>query len=166
MLAKLWHRTGHHKWHGRIDPIQWEAHTDHPYSSVAHIGCGARYRPFARGQGMVCEFGCGDHQYAILADLLPEMLDKEVTKHQAAWVEASLLLKPDELKAALPVIYPKMNIVEGLPLPCVGRFDVRKAKEENWPKIDTKAWWTLASAIYEKDCDDGGDNVFGSGRGR
>ena len=115
---------------------------------------------------MVCEFGCGDHQYAILADLLPEMLDKEVKKHQAAWVEASLLLQPDELKAALPVIYPKMNIVEGLPLPCVGKFDVRKAEEENWPMIDTKAWWTLASAICEKDCDDGGGNVFGSGRGR
>jgi hypothetical protein len=79
---------------------------------------------------MVCEFGCGDHHYAILADLLPEMLDKEVKKHQAAWVEASLLLKPDELKAALPVVYPKMNLVEGLPLPCVGKFDVRKAREE------------------------------------
>jgi hypothetical protein len=76
---------------------------------------------------MVCEFGCGEHQYVILADLLPEMLDTEVKKHQAAWVEASLLLQPDELKAALPVIYPKTNIVEGLPLPCVGRFDVVKA---------------------------------------
>ena len=70
------------------------------------------------------------------------------------------------MKAALPVIYPEMNIVERLPLPCVGRFDVARTKQENWPKIDTKAWWTLASVICEKDCHDGGGKVFGSGRGR
>jgi hypothetical protein len=110
---------------------------------------------------MVCEFGCGEHQYAILADLLPEMLDKEVTKHKVARVEASLLLQPDELKAALPVIDPKMNIVEGLPIPCVGLFGVANAKEENWPMIDTKAWRTLANAICEKDCDDGCGIVSG-----
>ena len=93
-------------WKCGIGPIQWAAHTDHPYSLVRDVGRGARYRPYARGAGMVCEFGCGEHQHAILADLLPEMLDSEVKKHTVAWVGASLLLKPSELLAAMSIVYP------------------------------------------------------------
>jgi hypothetical protein len=52
--------------------------------------------------------------------------------------------------------FPKKHIVDGLPLPCVGRFPIVEAERQDWPLLDKKAWWILAHAIAEKDRGDGG----------
>ena len=70
--------------------LAWAKHTHRPFDQVAHIGCQARYRPWARGEGMVCEFGADGQSYAIMADLIIEMLDNGIKKVQASWVDASL----------------------------------------------------------------------------
>ena len=55
-----------------------------------------------------------------------------------------------------PHILPKKHIVDGLPLPGVGRFPMVEAERKDWPLLDNKAWRTLAFAINEKDRGNGG----------
>ena len=99
-----------------------------------------------------------------MAGLSPDVLEQEIKKVQAAWVHACLLLTPTELKKT-PRISParlhhspqnRQHIVDGLPLPCVGRFPTDDAERQYWPQLDKKAWWILAHAIAEKDRGDGG----------
>ena len=158
---KLWRRRSHTYYCG-IGEREWAAHTDLPFSDVQHIGCGAKHRPFRYGSSMVCEFNYEGLQLSVLADPMPVQLSMEIKKVQASWVSASLLLTIEELARCVPRVYPKHNRVEGLPIPCVGRFPVEDALRENWPMMGEKAWWDLALEVAQKDNGgDGGGGVVG-----
>ena len=98
---------GKSQWYCGVDEKGRATHARQPFSSVSHVGCGARYRPYARGKGVVCEFGADGCEYSITADLLPEVLDEEIKKMQASRVAASLLLTPEELKQTIPLVTPQ-----------------------------------------------------------
>ena len=126
------------------------------------MGVEARDRPFARGVATVYEFSYAGLELSVLSDPAPEILDTEIKKVKASWVSASLLLTPEELVRCIPIVYPKLNRVEGLPAPCVGRFPVEDALRENWPMMGEKAWWDLALEVAQKDNGgDGGGGVVG-----
>ncbi len=73
-------------------------------------GCGARFRPWARGESLVCEFrDSGGQWLCFLCDLIPEIIDDEIKKVQADWLGASQRLTPEELFELIPVTYPKLN---------------------------------------------------------
>ena len=97
-----------------------------------------------------------------MADHPLEILDKEIETVPASWVVASHLLTPGELKNNFPLVYPKQNLIEWLPLPCVGRFPIQQARKEGWPELDAKARRQLASAIFAKGWGDGGVVVVAS----
>ena len=93
---------------------------------------------------------------------MPVQLSMEIMKVHNSWVSASLLLTIEELARCVPRVYPKHNRVEGLPIPCVGRFPVEEALRENWPMMGEKAWWDLALEVAQKDNGgDGGGGVVG-----
>ncbi|MCP4243258.1 MAG: hypothetical protein GY772_22100, partial [bacterium] len=77
MAGKFWRKAGR-KWKCGIDGDEWEKHTGTSRTLVEDLGCGATYRPWACGEGMVMEFYSGMKWWAILADLMPEILDDEI----------------------------------------------------------------------------------------
>ena len=93
---------------------------------------------------------------------MPVLLTMAIKKVKASGVSASLLLTIEELARCVPRVYPKHNRVEGLPIPCVGRFPIEDALRENRPMMGEKAWWDLALEVAQKDNGgDGGGGVVG-----
>ncbi len=89
MAGKFWKKSGR-KWKCGIDGDEWEKHTGASRALVENLGCGAAYRPWACGEGMVLEFKMKGQWWAVLADLMPEILDDEIKKVQASWHRPSV----------------------------------------------------------------------------
>ncbi|CAE7210813.1 unnamed protein product [Symbiodinium sp. CCMP2592] len=146
--GKLWDKQGS-RWYCRQHKPNWEKYyPDIPFP--AELGCGARFVPWKRGESMVLEFpGPENSTLAMMADLMPEILDDEVKKNKTAWYEGLNNMSPQQLYDLVPVIVPKVYAIEGCPQ--IGRFPVDEHINKKEPKLTTAGWWRLARYISEKD---------------
>jgi hypothetical protein len=120
------------------------------------IGCGCRFKPFKHGASMVLEVTDKSQkgvlvQYTIRASIPPGPLSTEIQKVQRGWYRAGRKTTPKELYASIPIIHPKMHIVEGLPIAAVGRFPIALAQQEAWPEICEKTWYMIAMTIAQQE---------------
>lgn len=96
--SKLWQKTGK-SWYCKADWTRAFKEGDEGWDVMANtfgpdasrwpaVGCGAKFAPWRRGESIVLEWRCsdsgaGEERYeAMLADLMPEMLDQEVGRGQ------------------------------------------------------------------------------------
>ena len=70
---------------------------------------------------------------------------------QKGWIKAGRWANAKDLYESIPVIYPKMHIIPGLPVPAIGRFPIKQAIEEDWPEIKEDNWYMMALAIASTD---------------
>jgi hypothetical protein len=115
------------------------------------VGCTKRFQPFAKGHAMVVEFKTsGDEWKAFRADIIPEIVDAAVKKHQVAFNKAAKCLKPEEVYDLIPRTYPKANPVAlaGFDeFPGLGKFDYKVWEQENQSVLDTVGWLKLVLLV-------------------
>ena len=99
---------------------------------------------------MVAEVKCPDGVWAAFsADRLPQQLDDEIKKAQAAFYMAGRKLNETELLDIIPVSFPMTNHLKGLPL--IASYPVDEWEEQQLPRFTTKSWCKLAMMTAEKD---------------
>ncbi len=108
--GKLWKKVKTHKWQCGLDMTEFQKIPGvGDLTGFRDPGCGATYRPWARGEGMVLEFEMSDGNWgAILCDLLPEILDDEIKKVQSAWYAAYQKVDWSALYEEIPIVCPKV----------------------------------------------------------
>ena len=122
------------------------------------MGCGQKCRAFAYGHGMVVEFrtAAGDWK-AFRADIIPEVVDDIIKKHQVAFNKAAQCLTPEDVYDLIPRTYPKANPVAlaGFKeFPGLRKFDLKKWAEEDQPVLTTEGWMKLVMLIASKNFED------------
>ena len=130
------------------DPMEGRGIGNYPI-----IGCGAKFRPWARGESLVVEFldkHTGQWQ-AFMADQMPELLDAEIKKHQAAFLRVCTTMTPSEIFAAVPMTFPSVHMVDPQLLPGISRFPVEKWPANGERVLNTKGWCQLVMATAKKD---------------
>ena len=125
-------------------------------SAPGKIGCGCRFRPYSVGSSMVLEVidrSVNDviTMYAIRAAIPPGPLSDEIRKVQKGWISAGRRANAKDLYGSIPVIYPKIHVIPGLPIPAIGRFPIRQAIKEEWPEIREENWYMMGLAIASTD---------------
>ncbi len=120
--------------------------------ALKNLGCGARFRPYSRGNSMVLEVIDKSVEgtttiYAIRAAIPPSPLAGEIQKVRRQLAGASKSIDPKTLYASIPVIFQKTHLIPGLPIPAVGRFPINEALNENWPEIAEQIWYQMAWEI-------------------
>ncbi len=89
--------------------------------------------------------------YAIRAAIPPGPLSDEIKKVQKQWIAAGKRANAKELYGSIPVIYPKVHVVAGLPIRAIGRFPIRQAIKEEWPEIREENWYMMGLVISSTD---------------
>ena len=118
-----------------------------------HIGCGAKFVPWARGESMVAEIRLGSGKWeAFCADRMPRELDDEIKKVHADFFEASKFLDPAELKDVLPVSLPMTHVLED-DLVGIAKYPIDMWELQGQPRITAKGWVKLAMMIASKRMD-------------
>ena len=139
-FIKFWTRESH-PWWCKLDFAKWCRDADKAEvdkltaawgkdpSNWPIVGCTKRFQPFAKGHDMVVEFKTsGDEWKAFRADIIPEIVDAAIKKHQVAFNKAAKCLKPEEVYDLIPRTYPKANPVAlaGFDeFPGLGKFDYK-----------------------------------------
>ena len=114
------------------------------------IGCGAIFKPWARGASMVVEMMTHDGKWiSFMADRLPEQLDDAIKGHHAAFHMATLKMTPEELQEAIPMGFPMTHVVDGVP--CVARYPIDMWELNGMPIMTTKGWAKLCMLIAQQD---------------
>ena len=99
---------------------------------------------------MVAEIKCPDGQWtAFSADRLPQQLDDEIKKAQAAFYLAGRKLNAEELKDIIPVSFPMTNRCKGFPF--IAYYPREEWDEQGLPRFSAKSWCKLAMMTTEKD---------------
>ena len=57
-------------------------------------------------------------------------LSEEIRKVQKGWISAGRRANARDLYSSIPVIYPKIHVVQGLAIPAIGRFPIKQAINE------------------------------------
>ena len=179
MPGKFWNRKGAEPistrvWYCGIERSEWEREVQQRLmpeaggdsgdydlevalnSAPSTIGCGCRFRPYSEGSSMVLEVidrstENATTMFATRAAIPPKPLSDEIQKVQKGWIKAGRRASAKDLYESIPVIYPKMHIIPGLPVPAIGRFPIKKAIEEDWPEIKEENWYMMALAIASTD---------------
>jgi hypothetical protein len=124
------------------------------------FGCGAKFRPWAKGEAMVAEFRTETGEWkAFLCALMPEIVDDEIKKVQVSWTRAIESMTSDEIFDVVPITYPVCHSVShnGTKVHGVSRFPVAKWIADGSPVMDTSGWLKLAMRVASKDIANLGD---------
>jgi hypothetical protein len=70
---------------------------------------------------------------------------------QKPWIAAGKRANASKLYESIPVIYPKVHVVQGLPIRAIGRFPIRQAIKEEWPEIREENWFMMGLVISATD---------------
>ena len=114
-------------------------------------GCGSKFVPWAHGESQVIEFYATSRGewVAFMAARMPQIIDDEVKKNQAAFYRAQSKLSPEVIMQTLPKVYPKVYVLENCPL--VSKFPVDQWVADGGPILSAAGWCTLALSIARND---------------
>ena len=123
--AKLWRRPDPNRWKcvckldwgkfveaqehfpGNQDLHKWVGDLKAKYGPMEdwpHIGCGSKFRPWAKGASMVVELKMGNGEWqSFMAEQMPNELDDAINSHHAAFAMAQRELTPNDIFDILPV---------------------------------------------------------------
>ena len=77
----------------------------------------------------------------------PGPLSDDIQKVQKGWIMAGRRTNAKDLYASVSTIYPRTHIIQGLPIPAIGKFPIVEAKAAGWPEIKEENWYMMALAI-------------------
>ncbi len=98
---------------------------------------------------MVAELKMDDgHWEAFMADRLPTELDDEIKKSRAAFVNASKLMDPEEVKSLMPISFPMTHVLPGQEYMAIARYPIDEWMASGQPILSTIK---LCLKIAEKD---------------
>ncbi|MCP4244744.1 MAG: hypothetical protein GY772_29730 [bacterium] len=118
------------------------------------VGCGARFRPWGRGESQVWELTTRNGSVAWLSSLMPQIISDEVLKVKASWHAAVDTMTPEELYEALPMIFPKcyaQKMPDGFVLPGVSKFPLAEWIAKGSPTMTESAWCEFAMKVASND---------------
>jgi hypothetical protein len=120
------------------------------------IGCGIRYVPWARGPAMCLEFKRAsrrDEWGCLMAELTPPPIQQMLNKVKALFYSTLEGITADELRAAIPMVLPKLNpfpIADMANVPGVGKLDIEAYRAAGNPVMTNYGWWRFVRAVAER----------------
>ena len=125
-----------------------------------HFGCGAHYRPWARGPSMVCEIKMnGKYWEAFLADHLPQALDDQMKKVNYDLLSRTFKkLTPQAVFQAIPVTMPMTHLAtaDGRQMAGVAKYPIDAWEAEKNPCFTSEKWAMICMMMAEKGLGQGG----------
>ena len=80
---------------------------------------------------------------------IPETIDDEIKKHNAAFLMAANTMSPDELFEIAPLSFPMTHPVPAFPL--IAKYPVDAWEEAGAPFFDEDSWIKFGKAVAKKD---------------
>ena len=121
-----------------------------------HIGCGAKYVPWARGPSMVCEIQLrqfsGEWE-AFLADHTPQALDDQLKKLSYDALSKSFQsLKPETILRAIPMTMPMTHLatISGKQMEGVAKYPLDSWINTGAPCFTTEKWAMICILIADR----------------
>ena len=113
------------------------------------IGCGANFKPWAKGHSMVVEIMLKDGSWtAFISDRIPEELDDAIKGKHAEFHNAMNGMSPEELQALIPMDFPMRHIMEDFPM--VAKYPIDAWEKMNSPYMSVRSWAKLCIRVAEK----------------
>ena len=118
------------------------------------LGCGENFIPFAKGMSTVIEYKCNKTKkiQTFMSDIFPDKLQHVLAKHKVAWMKAAEFTSREELLRAVSVVFPRANIVEGIPF--LSRFPVDEHIADGGLMVSQKAWCKYCMLVARGSKDD------------
>jgi hypothetical protein len=116
------------------------------------LGCGNRYRPWAKGEASILEFRSASTAggwACLVAEVPPPALQNTLTKCKQAFYTELQHATATELRAAAPVVLPKLNplAAQGVHVPGLGKIDLDAYKASGSVILNEEGWWRFARAV-------------------
>ena len=118
------------------------------HTTWPHIGCGARFSPFKRGESQVAELRLEYGSWIVFsAGGMPQILDDEIKKVHAEFCKASTHLCADDLQYIIPVTFPMTHVLSGPDFVGIARYPIDDWVASGEPKITSAGWVKLCIKI-------------------
>ena len=112
------------------------------------IGCGTKFRPWARGASKLLEIETSHGWVNIIADRLPEQLDDEIKKVQYEFCKCCNKVTAEDILASVPIAFPRLNVLSHVV--GVAQFPLDDWKAAGQPTLTEAGWMALVQVIAKK----------------